>query len=139
MAAVMRELRRRGLIRSERNPIADYAEYLVAARYGVPLEGHGAQPGYDLRLPDESRVQVKCRRRTAASSPGHFGDFSDLENDPFDLFVGVLFNENFEVEREGQTTIERVRALATPVHGKQRLTLRAFFRDEGTTSLGLAE
>lgn len=136
LAAIMRELRRRGVIRSEKNVIADYAEALVAQHFGVSVEPHGANPGYDLRIP-EGRVQVKCRRATRSSDPGHFGDCATLDNDPFDLFVGVVFDEDFIVTDARMIALERVRELSKPVHGKRRLTLRALRGDPTARALNL--
>lgn len=137
IAKLMRELRRRNLIRSEKAPHADYAEALVARFFGVPVEPHGAQPGHDLCLEDGRRVQVKCRRATASSTPGHYGDFSSLGDDPFDVFVGVVFDEDYRVSQAWMASIDRVRALSRSVHGKQRLTIRALAGDPEATELDL--
>lgn len=93
----MRELRRRGAIRSENNPTGDLAEALVAKHYGVDLESNSTA-GYDLCLSDGTRVQVKGRRRTLRSKPSHYGALRKLNEDPFDDLVVVLFDEGFLVE-----------------------------------------
>ena len=43
----MDEMRRRGMIRSANNPVADRAERVVADLYGVEPVG-GSNKGYDL-------------------------------------------------------------------------------------------
>lgn len=95
--AIMRELRRREIIRSENNPTGDLAEGLVAGLYGVELETNSTA-GYDLCLSDGTRMQVKARRRTLRSKPSHYGLIRKLDEDPFDDLVAVNFNEEFTVE-----------------------------------------
>ncbi len=110
-AAIMRELRRREEIRSENNPTGDLAEALVATHYGVELEPNSTS-GYDLRLIDGTRVQVKGRRRTLRSKPSHYGAIRNLDKDPFDDLVAVLFDEDFEVESCYRLPIALVRNLS---------------------------
>jgi hypothetical protein len=137
IAALMRDLRRRGLVRSEKNLIGDYAEALVAEVLGGEVEASGANPGFDLVLPDGSRVQVKARRETALSTPSHYSDFSTLDDEPFDLFVGVLFDEDFRAVESRITSLARVIAFARPVHGKQRLSITALRSDPEASDLDL--
>lgn len=110
-AAIMRELRRRGDIRSENNPTGDLAEALVAAHFQVDLESNSTK-GYDLRLADGTRMQVKGRRRTSYSNPSHFGQMRNLDKDPFDDLVVVLFDEEFEVESCHRLSLAAVRELS---------------------------
>jgi hypothetical protein len=110
-AAIMRELRRREAIRSENNPTGDLAEALVAEHFGVELENNST-PGYDLCLSDGTRVQVKGRRRTLRSKPSHFGLMRKLDQDPFDLLVVVLFDEEFMVESCYRLSIQAARELS---------------------------
>lgn len=93
-ARVSAELRRRGLTRSGNIPTGDYCELLVAAHFGVELQP-GSHKGFDLRLANGTRVQVKGRRMTPHSRPTHFSVIRDLEEDQFDLVVAVLLDENF--------------------------------------------
>ena len=94
----MRELRRRGAIRSENNPTGDLAEALVAEFYGVEPEANSTA-GYDLKLFDGTRVRVKGRRRTAHSKPSHYGLMRKLDRGPFDVLVVVNLDEEFAVTR----------------------------------------
>jgi hypothetical protein len=110
-AAIMRELRDRDAIRSANNPTGDLAEALVAEYFEVELEGN-SNAGYDLRLPDGTKVQVKGRRRTMRSKPSHYGLIRKLDEKPFDLLVVVNFGEEFEVESVFQMPIKVVRELA---------------------------
>jgi hypothetical protein len=110
-AAIMRELRRRGAIRSENNPTGDLAEALIAEFYGVePLANSTA--GYDLQLVDGTRIQVKGRRRTPRSKPSHYGIMRNLDKEPFDVLAVVNLDEEFGVESAYQMSIDVVRELA---------------------------
>lgn len=109
--AVMNELRRRGEIRSENNPTGDLAEALVAQHFEVELEPNSTA-GFDLRLADGTRVQVKGRRRGPRSKPSHYGALRNLDKDPFDDLVVVLFSEGFAVESCHRLPIKVVRKLA---------------------------
>ena len=60
-AAILRELRRRGVVRTANNPIGDIAEELVAAH----LKGERASfsnAGWDVATPDGERLEVKAIR-----------------------------------------------------------------------------
>jgi hypothetical protein len=110
-ASIMRELRRRGEIRSENNPTGDLAEALVAKHYAVELE-RNSTTGYDLCLSNETRIQVKGRRRTLRSKPSHYGAMRNLDEDPFDDLVAVFFDEDFTVESCYRLPIDVVRDLS---------------------------
>ena len=107
----MGELRRREAIRSENSPTGDLAEALVAEFYGVELAA-GSTAGYDLKLRNGRRVQVKARRRTPRSKPSHYGVMRGLDQDPFDLLVVVHLDENFGVESAYRLPIAVVKQLA---------------------------
>jgi hypothetical protein len=62
-ARSMREMRDRKLIRSWNNPVADYAERLVAVRLDLELAPPVAQ-GYDAVDSSGRRYQIKSRRLT---------------------------------------------------------------------------
>jgi hypothetical protein len=138
-AATMRELKRRGVIRTDKSPLGDFAEWLVARKYGVELEPGAANTGFDLRMTDDTRVQVKARRYTATGHTGHYGDIGQLNEHRFDEFVGVLFEEDFTLRGAWVTTWERVCVLARPVEGKHRLSIAALRNDSETTPLDLTD
>lgn len=110
-AAIMSELRRRGAIRSENNPTGDLAEALVAGFYRVEPAANSTV-GFDLRLYDGARIQVKGRRRTAYSKPSHYGLMRKLDQDPFDVLVVVNLDKEFTVESAFRMPIGVVRELA---------------------------
>jgi hypothetical protein len=110
-AAIMRELRDRDAIRSANTPTGDLAEALIGESFGVELEAN-SNAGYDLRLTDGTKVQIKGRRRTLRSKPSHYSQIRRLDKQPFDVLVVVNFGEEFEVESAFQMPIRVVRKLA---------------------------
>jgi hypothetical protein len=60
-AAIMRELRRRGVVRTANNPIGDIAEALVAGHYGGERKGF-SNAGWDVTTPEGERLEVKAIR-----------------------------------------------------------------------------
>jgi hypothetical protein len=50
---------------SNRDPLADFAEHLVAALMGGRLASSPVQTGWDVELPDGAKVQVKYLANTA--------------------------------------------------------------------------
>lgn len=123
-AEVIRELAARGLIWSGKSPLADYAELLVARRFGVePLKG--TNPGYDLVTKGGRRVQVKSRRYAPGSKPSHFGEFAEFEDERFDDLVVVLFEEDFAVREAYLAPYAWVAERVKKVKDKHRLTIKA--------------
>src|SRR5258705_13893481 len=108
--AIMRELRRREIIRSENNPTGDLAEGLVAGLYGVELETNSTA-GYDLCLSDGTRMQVKAHRRTLRSKPSHYGLIRKLDADPFADLVAGNFNAEVTVESAFRMALDVIRRL----------------------------
>ena len=109
--AVMEEFRRRNLTRSSNNPVADYAELLVARHFGVdPVAG--VQLGYDVLTPEGVRIQVKARRRSPRSHPSHYGWMHNLEEHEFDALAAVLFDADFSVIEADLITWDAIKTLA---------------------------
>jgi hypothetical protein len=77
-ASLMAELNRRGVIRSDNNPIGNYCGFFVAAHYGVTREGN-SNAGHDVTTPDGVKIQVKGRRvRPDGPKPPHFSGVRNL-------------------------------------------------------------
>ncbi len=62
-ADVMEELRRRDVVRSSNNPVADYTEWLVARSLSLKLRP-GSSTGFDAEDKDGKRYEIKGRRLT---------------------------------------------------------------------------
>jgi Family of unknown function (DUF6998) len=95
-AGVTNELRVRGVTRSANNPIADYAERLVADLYGVD-PATGSTAAYDLISKDGKKIQVKALRLT---QPGrtNLSAIRKLNAGGFDVLVVVIFNRDLSVK-----------------------------------------
>jgi hypothetical protein len=112
---VMAELNKRGIVRSDNNPLGDYCEFLVAAHYEVKPEGN-SNAGYDVIAPDGTKVQVKGRRlNKKGRKPPHFSGVRKLADEPppFDFLIGLLINRDFSVFEAWQIPVETVRRYAT--------------------------
>jgi hypothetical protein len=110
-SASLAEMRTRELIRSHNNPVADYAEIFVARHVGGELAGK-SMAGYDVRGPDGVRYQVKSRRITAENGSRQLGFIRNLDGDPFDVLVAVLFDLDLSVTEMWSIPVESVRKLA---------------------------
>ncbi|QYG95218.1 hypothetical protein HC251_24165 [Iamia sp. SCSIO 61187] len=95
-AIAMEEMRRRDLVRSSNNPVADIAEALVAKRLGLTLAPKVAR-GYDAEGPDGRRYQVKSRRLTKQNASRQLGFLRKLEMREFDALVAVIFDAQLDV------------------------------------------
>jgi hypothetical protein len=105
-ASAMDELRRREILRTQNNPVGDYAEWLVSIALGLRLVGNSSK-GFDALSADgEQRVQIKGRRITAGNPSRQLGVVRNIDANPFDMLVAVIFDEVFEV----------VEAVTMPLH-----------------------
>ncbi|MBN2096567.1 hypothetical protein JW752_04210 [Candidatus Peregrinibacteria bacterium] len=93
----MNELKRRGVIRTFNNPVADYAEWLVAQKLKLNLETN-SQAGYDAKNSKNVRFQIKCRRLHPDNQSRQLGVIRNLDANEFDYLIGVIFNKDFSVK-----------------------------------------
>lgn len=95
-ASIMAELRRRGVLRSSNNPVADWSEWLVAR--GLKLELRvGSAAGYDAVDGDGNRYQIKGRRLTPENKSTQLSAIRNLPDRPFDYLAAVIYNPDFSV------------------------------------------
>lgn len=113
-AETMTELQRRGILRSDNTPTGDYAEWLVSQSLGLSLENN-AKAGYDAVSTDGTRYQIKARRLATAKTSRQLSFIRNLDQDPFDFLIVVLFGPAFDVLECWQVPIEVVREHATYV------------------------
>lgn len=95
---ILEELRRRKLVRSSNNPVADLSELIAATALGLQLVGKSSA-GHDAIDPTGLRYQVKGRRITAHNPSRQLSFIRGLETKPFDFVVGILFSAEFQVTR----------------------------------------
>jgi hypothetical protein len=98
-AAILDELRKRGLVRSYNNPVGDYAERLVCNALQLVPTANSAF-GYDAyHEATKKRYQIKARRLTAYNTSRLLSGLRMLETEPFDFLVGVLFDAKLRPAR----------------------------------------
>lgn len=111
-AGVLDELRRRDIIRSTNNPVADYAEHLVTRSLSLTLAPKSTT-GYDATDSTDRRYQIKARRLTRHNDSTQLSAIRSLDAQHFSHLAGVLFNEDFSVHRACVIPYDLVRQLAT--------------------------
>ena len=93
-AAVIDELRDRGVVKTRNNPIGDYTEWLVCNR--LELEGQtNSNASFDAIGADQIRYQIKGRRDEATSV--QFSAIRNLDQHGFDFVIAVVFNSDYSV------------------------------------------
>lgn len=108
--AVIAELRRRGVVKTENNPIGDYTEWLVCNRLELQVQGN-SQAAFDAVDPqDDTRYQIKGRR--ASGNSVQFSAIRNLENHEFDFVVAVVFNEDYSIRFAFRIAYAAVKQLA---------------------------
>ena len=93
---IIEELIRRGVIRTTNNPVADYAEYIVAKKLGLKLENNSTA-GHDAIDENNIKYQIKSRRNNDRNKSKQLGVIRNLELKKFDYLIGVIFNDKFHV------------------------------------------
>lgn len=134
-AKIMAEMRQRSIVRSSNNPVADYAEYLVASALDLKLVGPSTT-GYDATDSKGQRYEVKARRMTRGPSR-QLSAIRGLGKQHFDYLAGVLFNEDFTVYRAclipfeviGEVSIHREHVNAHIMHLSDSILKRPDVRD----------
>lgn len=122
---ILEELRRRQLVRSCNNPVADLSEQIAANALGLRLVGK-SNAGHDAVDQAGLRYQVKGRRVTAHNPSRQLSFIRGLEEKPFDFVVGVLFTDDFRVSRACVVPFDvvRQRAAFVPKVNGHRFLLR---------------
>jgi hypothetical protein len=93
-AAILDELRSRGVIRTQNNPVADYAEWLTAKKLGLELTPN-SNAGYDAIGSNGDRFQIKSRRIDLLRDRRQLSVIRNLDAIEFDYLIGVLFSMDF--------------------------------------------
>lgn len=93
---ILKELRRRKIVRTSNNPVGDYTEWLVSKGLGLDLATNSAA-GYDGIDSEGLRIQIKGRRTTSENPSRQLGVIRNLEKKDFDQLAAVVFDEQYEV------------------------------------------
>lgn len=94
---ILKELTRRGIVRTANAPAGDYAEYLVAAMVEGELADN-SEKSWDVMTKDGRRLQVKSRVVTDPKRAGE-RQLSPFRTWDFDEAVIVLFDDDYRVWR----------------------------------------
>jgi hypothetical protein len=97
----------RNVIRTSNNPVADFAEFIVAEKMSLCLAANSTA-GYDAVDKDGKKYQIKSRRITSHNKSRQLGVIRNLEQGKFDFLVGILFNEDFKVLEVYQIPIDTI-------------------------------
>lgn len=97
-ARIIEELRKRKIVRTVNNPVADYAE-LLACRALALSPAANSEKGFDAKDKDGRRYQIKARRVANGSNPTRFGVIRKLEEDHFDFLLAIVFAHDYRVKK----------------------------------------
>jgi hypothetical protein len=95
-AGILDELKRRGVVRTRNNPVADYAEWLTVKAFGLTLE-RNSKAGFDGKDKSGVKFQIKSRRLDETNQSHQLGVIRNLKKHEFDYLVGVIFDHDFKV------------------------------------------
>ena len=94
--SINEELKKRKLINSKNNIVADYSEYLVCkALHLVPATG--SNKGFDAKDNIGNKYEVKGRRPTKSNKSVQLGALRDLKSKHFNFLVCVIFENSYKV------------------------------------------
>lgn len=108
-AAILAELRARGVVRTSNAPLGDYAEWLALRVYGGTLAPNSAK-SYDIATAGR-RIQVKAR--TWAEGDGAGGVFSVFRTFDFDIAtLLVVRRDSYEILSATEVLPDVIKAAA---------------------------
>jgi hypothetical protein len=93
---ILNELWRRKVIRTNNNPLGDYAEWLVADKLNFKLET-SSQSGHDATDINGVRYQIKARKLSEKNKSTQLGAIRNLAQHDFDFLIAILFDSNYEI------------------------------------------
>ncbi|MEJ5928845.1 hypothetical protein WG915_09515 [Corynebacterium sp. H128] len=108
-AAIVAELRQRGLVRTNNKPLGDIAEQVVLAARGGILEPNSTK-SHDVTTPGGHRIQVKAMGRRMGGKKGKFSPFRSFD---FDTAVFLVFeSQSFELILAREVSAKDVEAVS---------------------------
>lgn len=96
-ANVMRELRERKILRSFNNPVADYAEYIIANKLNLELTPNSNKEFDAIDRKTDTKYQIKSRRLTQFNKSRQLGVLRNLDRTRFNFLMAIIFDEEFNV------------------------------------------
>ena len=95
-ASITNELKGRGVVRTQNNPLGDYTEWLVAKALGLELEAN-SKAGYDGISETGVKIQIKGRRVTPKNNSRQLSAIRKYKEKDFDELAAVIYDEKFDV------------------------------------------
>lgn len=95
-ASATNELKARGVVRTQNNPLGDYTEWLVARALNLELQAN-SKAGYDGVGRDGLRVQIKGRRVTPTNNSRQLSAIRKYAERDFDVLAAVIYDERFNI------------------------------------------
>jgi hypothetical protein len=95
-ASATNELKNRGVVRTQNNPLGDYTEWLVANALDLTLQAN-SESGYDAISKDGIRFQIKGRRITPLNGSRQLSAIRKYAESDFDVLAAVIYDESFNV------------------------------------------
>lgn len=138
---ILRELRRRNLIRSTNNPVADVAETLVSLALKLELV-ESSTAGHDaISHRDGLRYEIKGRRITSENKSRQLSFIRGLDKDHFDFLVGVLFGEDFQILKAciiPRSTVQKLAKYVKHVNGWRLILTDSVWNEAGVKDMSEA-
>lgn len=95
-ASATNELKARGIVRTQNNPLGDYTEWLVAKALDLELQAN-SKTGYDGVSKDGIRIQIKGRRITPTNNSRQLSAIRKYDEKDFDALAAVIYDEHFNI------------------------------------------
>lgn len=105
---LMEEFRRRQIIRTNNNPVADYAEIVAVEKLNLRRSGK-EEKGFDAADTQDHKYQIKGRRITRHNLSRQLSVIRNLNERLFDYLIAVNFDENFNVKEMWKIPYEFVK------------------------------
>lgn len=103
-ARVVKELRRRDLVRTNNKPLGDIAEYVVWLARGGVLEPNSTK-SHDITTASGHRIQVKAMANRAAGAGARFSPFRSAG---YHTAVFLVFDSAFEIAEAFEVGAEQI-------------------------------
>ena len=133
--AVIAELRRRGVVKTNNNPIGDYTEWLVCHRLGLKVQGN-SQSAFDAVDHQDVRYQIKGR--CSDDNSVQFSPIRNLDQHGFDYLIAVLFGGDYSVRLAVKVSYEAVHKLAryqAHINGYSPILTRRVVEQDGVEDI----
>ena len=108
--AVIDELNRREVVRTQNNPIGDYTEWLACSRLGLEMQAN-SQASFDAADAAGVRYQIKGRR--SDDRRVSFSAIRNLDQRGFEFVIAVVFDRDYSIRFAFKLTHAAVTELST--------------------------